>query len=187
MSVKLPRGPAIRALLWEDWRRSRGVFLGILLLGIGVSLTGMIVGLFAGGFEYSGRRSLHPGGVAGVLLWAVARLFVVGPEGPYAAHSRAALCVAVVAAQGGDGASGISPRRNRRVDGTAVGVDSIGVSFLHARADSRSRRHCNGGLSGRSMFGVDGWAVRRLGVPRIAGCDTDRSEYCRCWNQTEHA
>ncbi len=43
MSMKLPRGPAIRALLWEDWRRSRVAFLVILAIGLGLSLTGFVV------------------------------------------------------------------------------------------------------------------------------------------------
>lgn len=43
MGMKLPRGPAIRALLWEDWRRSRVAFLVIVAIGIGLSLTGFVV------------------------------------------------------------------------------------------------------------------------------------------------
>lgn len=39
MSVKLPRGPAIRALLWEDWRRSRVVFFVSLGIGLLLHLT----------------------------------------------------------------------------------------------------------------------------------------------------
>jgi len=48
MSAKLPSGPAIRALLWEDWRRSRVALLSILLVGIALSLTGLVVTVFLG-------------------------------------------------------------------------------------------------------------------------------------------
>ncbi|MCL4693564.1 MAG: hypothetical protein KJ060_13770 [Candidatus Hydrogenedentes bacterium] len=43
MGTKLPRGPAIRALLWEDWRRSRAAFLVVVAIGLGLSLTGFVV------------------------------------------------------------------------------------------------------------------------------------------------
>ncbi|MCC6694111.1 MAG: hypothetical protein IT365_00645 [Candidatus Hydrogenedentes bacterium] len=43
MNGLLPRKEAIRALLWEDWRRCRWAFLGILALGAALSLTGFAV------------------------------------------------------------------------------------------------------------------------------------------------
>lgn len=43
MSGVVPRKEAIRALLWEDWRRCRWAFLVILALGAALSLTGFAV------------------------------------------------------------------------------------------------------------------------------------------------
>lgn len=69
MGMKLPRGPAIRALLWEGWRRSRVAFLAILLLGIALSFTGLMVTSY---LKLKGVRINGPDGeVRALATWPI--------------------------------------------------------------------------------------------------------------------
>ncbi|GMV90357.1 MAG: hypothetical protein AMXMBFR82_01350 [Candidatus Hydrogenedentota bacterium] len=75
MGMKLPRGPAIRALLWEDWRRSRVAFLVALALGLLFVLTNSTMRWASGGVS---SVNVPPLVILPVFLFGMTSLFSLG-------------------------------------------------------------------------------------------------------------